>query len=85
MTIRSIWNVTVDVKIFSPERIGGNTAGLGENKAGSAAGLVAKAAETGVAHSVAEARAAIATLNATLDTIERDGGRVKLAWTLTRE
>lgn len=64
---------------------GGHTAGLGENKAGSAAGLVAKAAETGVAHSVAEARAAIATLNATLDTIERDGGRVKLAWTLTRE
>ncbi len=64
---------------------GGNTAGLGENKAGSTSGLSAKAAESGVAHSVAEARAAIATLNATLDTIERKGGRVKLAWTLTRE
>jgi len=64
---------------------GGNTAGLGENKAGSASGLAAKAADSGVAHSIAEARAAIATMNATLDTIEREGGRVKLAWTLTRE
>jgi hypothetical protein len=34
---------------------------------------------------VAEARAALAAIGATLDTIEREGGPVTLTWTLTRE